>query len=56
MIGEYPGLQSLDNEGNVKATSDFRGLYASLLEDWMGTEADGIVPGASSFGRYAVVK
>jgi uncharacterized protein (DUF1501 family) len=56
MIGEYPGLQSLDTEGNVKATSDFRGLYSSLLEDWLGTEADGIVPGASSFARYAVVK
>jgi uncharacterized protein (DUF1501 family) len=55
MIGEYPGLDTLDPQGNVRATSDFRSLYCSLLEDWLGTEADGIIPGASSFGRYAVV-
>ncbi|HEX2085726.1 MAG TPA: DUF1501 domain-containing protein [Solirubrobacteraceae bacterium] len=55
MIGEFPGLASLDPQGNVRATSDFRALYCSLLEDWLGTEAEGIVPGASSFPRYAVV-
>jgi uncharacterized protein (DUF1501 family) len=55
MIGEYPGLTTLDLQGNVRATSDFRSLYCSLLEDWLGTEADGIIPGASSFGRYTVV-
>ncbi|HEX8087023.1 MAG TPA: DUF1501 domain-containing protein [Solirubrobacteraceae bacterium] len=56
MIGEFPGLDVLDPEGNVRATSDFRALYCSLLEDWLGTEAEGIVPGASAFPRYAVVK
>jgi uncharacterized protein (DUF1501 family) len=55
MIGEFPGLSTLDPQGNVRATSDFRALYCSLLEDWLGTEADGIIPGASGFGRYAVV-
>jgi uncharacterized protein (DUF1501 family) len=55
MIGEYPGLATLDPQGNVRATSDFRSLYCSLLEDWLGTEADGIIPGASSFPRYTVV-
>ncbi len=55
MVGEYPGLATLDPQGNVRATSDFRSLYCSLLEDWLGTEADGIVPGASAFPRYAVV-
>jgi uncharacterized protein (DUF1501 family) len=55
MIGEFPGLTTLDPQGNVRATSDFRSLYCSLLEDWLGTEAEGIVPGASTFARYAVV-
>ena len=55
MIGEFPGLGTLDPQGNVRATSDFRSLYCSLLEDWLGTDADGIIPGASSFARYAVV-
>ena len=32
-------------------------LYCSLVEDWLGdASADGIVPGAAAFGRYAVVK
>ena len=55
MIGEFPGVTQLDAHGNVRATSDFRGLYCSLLEDWLGTEAEGIIPDASSFDRYAVV-
>ena len=56
MIGEYPGLTTLDPQGNLRSTSDFRGLYCSLLEDWFGTEAEGIVPGQAAFARYAVVK
>ncbi len=56
MIGEFPGLATLDPQGNVRATSDFRGLYCSLVEDWLGTSADGIVPGAASHARYAVVR
>jgi len=33
MIGEFPGLaHGLDADGNLKPTSDFRGVYASLLE------------------------
>jgi uncharacterized protein (DUF1501 family) len=57
MIGEHPGLGSLDAQGNLKATSDFRGLYASLVEDWLGgAEAKDVVPGAGAMPRYAVVK
>src|SRR5436305_1201865 len=30
MVGEFPGLQNgLDDDGNLKATSDFRGVYAA---------------------------
>jgi uncharacterized protein (DUF1501 family) len=54
MIGEFPGLDVLDAQGNVRATSDFRALYCSLLEGWLGTDADGIIPGASAFPRYRV--
>ncbi|MEO5575440.1 MAG: DUF1501 domain-containing protein, partial [Gaiellaceae bacterium] len=27
LIGEFPGLSKLDDHGNLRATSDFRGLY-----------------------------
>lgn len=57
MIGEHPGLTSLDGQGNLKATSDFRSLYASLVEDWLGgAAASDVVPSANGMPRYAVVK
>ena len=54
LIGEFPGLAAgtgLDAYGNLRATSDFRGLYCSLLEQWFQTEAAGIIPSAASFAR-----
>ena len=36
MIGEFPGLKNLDEDGNLRPTSDFRGLYSALLEQWLG--------------------
>ncbi len=57
MIGELPSLRGgLDDHGNIRATSDFRALYASVLEQWLGHDADGVIPGASRFGRYALVR
>jgi uncharacterized protein (DUF1501 family) len=56
MIGEFPGLtDGLDSEGNLKPTSDYRALYCSLLEQWLGTDAAGIIPNAGGFGRPAVI-
>ncbi len=54
LIGEFPGLAAgtgLDAAGNLRATSDFRGLYCSLLEQWFQTEAAGIIPSSGSFTR-----
>jgi uncharacterized protein (DUF1501 family) len=57
MVGEFPGLQSgLDADGNVKATSDFRGVYAALFEQWLGTDAGKLIPGAHSFARPSLLK
>ncbi len=56
MVGEYPGLQTLDDDDNLLVTSDFRGLYCGLLEQWFGVDATPIIPGASSFARPALVK
>jgi uncharacterized protein (DUF1501 family) len=51
LIGEYPGLDKLDERGNLRATADFRGLYAAILEQWLGADADAIIPGARGFAR-----
>ena len=56
MVGEFPGLAQLDEKGNLRSTSDFRALYCSLLEQWLGADAEPIIPGASGFPRPEVVK
>jgi uncharacterized protein (DUF1501 family) len=56
-VGEFPGLASgLDKDGNVRATSDFRGVYASLLEQWLDFDAGRVIPHASRFARPKLVK
>ena len=55
MIGEFPGLSNLDGNENVRVTSDFRGMYCSLLEQWLGYDAASIIPGASGFARPTLV-
>jgi uncharacterized protein (DUF1501 family) len=57
MIGEWAGLQTgLDPLGNLTETADFRSLYCSLLEQWLGQEAAPVIPGAATLPRYKVVK
>ena len=55
MVGEFPGLATLDEDDNLRHTTDFRAVYCSLLEQWLGVDADGIVPGASGFARPVLV-
>jgi uncharacterized protein (DUF1501 family) len=57
LIGEYPGLaKGLDEEGNLRATADFRGLYAALLEQWLGADPAAVIPRAGSFARPSVIR
>ena len=39
LYGGYPDLTSLDSNGNMKFTTDFRSLYATVLERWLGQAA-----------------
>jgi uncharacterized protein (DUF1501 family) len=48
--GQYPNLADLDGSGNMKFTVDFRSLYATVLEGWLGRSAaqtDAILGGTS---------
>jgi len=38
LYGDPPDLSDLDN-GDLKFSTDFRSVYATLLEDWLGTAA-----------------
>lgn len=55
-IGEFPGLAQLDPLANLRSTSDFRGFYCSLLEQWLGVDAGPIIPGADGFERPQLLK
>jgi uncharacterized protein (DUF1501 family) len=56
MVGEFPGLANLDEDGNLRATADFRGIYCALLEQWFGVDAAAVVPEARRFPRPALLK
>jgi uncharacterized protein (DUF1501 family) len=56
-VGEFPGLSTgLDGDGNLRATSDFRGVYAALLEQWLAFDAERVLPKARSFPRPGLVR
>ena len=58
MVGEFPGLASgtgLDSTSNLRSTSDFRGVYCSLLEQWLNVDPTPIIPKASTLPRYQLV-
>jgi len=56
MIGEFPGLTTLDEDDNLRHTSDFREMYCSLLEQWFGQDAGPIIPGADKMGRPQLIR
>lgn len=56
MVGEYPDLARFDVHGNLRPTSDFRALYRTLLERWLGGDAEAVIPRARSFRHLAVVR
>jgi uncharacterized protein (DUF1501 family) len=48
MVGEFPGLEKLDENENLPSTSDFRAMYAGLLGQWFQTEAGLVIPEAGT--------
>ena len=55
LYGEYPSLapEKLD-EGDLQWNNDFRGTYATLLEQWMGLDSKAILKG--SFEQLDFIK
>jgi uncharacterized protein (DUF1501 family) len=48
IFGEPPSLSNLDANGNLKYTIDFRSIYATVLDRWMGASSQDVLGG--SFG------
>ncbi len=46
LYGEYPSLKPADQvSGDMGYNNDFRGLYSTVLDDWLGLHPDPIVNG-----------
>jgi uncharacterized protein (DUF1501 family) len=45
LYGEHPSLEAtqLDNGGNMKFTTDFRQVYAEILDKWLGADSQTIL-------------
>jgi uncharacterized protein (DUF1501 family) len=52
---EFPGLARLDADDNLVVTTDFRSIYATLLEQWLGVEAARVLPRAPG-GRLPLLR
>jgi len=44
LVGEHPSLDDLD-DGDLKFHTDFRQVYATLLQDWLGWSSSSILGG-----------
>lgn len=56
VLTEYPRLGELDRQGNLKVTVDFRQIYCSLLEQWLGADAAAVIPRAAEMSRIPLVR
>ena len=45
VYGEPPDLTSLDGNGNLVFTTDFRSVYATVLDRWLGAPATAVLGG-----------
>jgi len=42
LVGKHPSLSDL-TDGDLKYHTDFRRVYATLLDDWLGVESRGVL-------------
>jgi len=51
VYGEPPDLTKLDHNGNLVFTTDFRSIYATVLDRWLGAPASAVLGG--NYGEQA---
>ena len=55
MIGEFPGLAQLDDDDNLRYTTDFRASTARSSSSGSASTPAQFIPGASGFAKPAVI-
>ena len=48
VVGKHPSLADLD-AGDLKYHTDFRRVYATLLDNWLGVDSKAILGGAEKY-------
>ena len=56
MVGEFPGLNTLDEFGNLRTAVDYRAVYCGLLSQWFNADPTGIIPNAGQFAAPTLLK
>ena len=56
MQGEFTGVATLDNHQNLRSSTDFRAVYKTVLEDWLGGDLTGVLPNATKFNNLGLIK
>ena len=56
MEGEFTGVTTLDQHQNLRNSTDFRSVYKTLLEDWLGGDIGGVLPNAPAFSNLGLIK
>lgn len=49
LYGQQPSLTDLDSAGNLKFNVDFRSVYATILDKWLGADSQSVL--GASFGN-----
>lgn len=52
IFGEPPSLGNLDANGNMKYTVDFRSVYATVLDRWIGASSKDVLGGSFSSQNF----
>ncbi len=56
VVGEHPSLTKLE-EGNLIHSTDFRSVYAAILDQWLGVDSKAVLGGEHKrvelFGKKA---
>jgi uncharacterized protein (DUF1501 family) len=45
IYGDHPSLTDLDRGGNLKFATDFRSVYATVIQNWLGRNSADILDG-----------
>ena len=52
LVGKHPSMTDL-TDGDIKYHTDFRRVYATLLDDWLGVESKGVL--GEAFEKLALI-